>query len=74
MTVAITAMMSDVKIFCQINPLMISQLFVTVAPSAGINALIKIIINGMITSIKETSENGISKTQLRLPDEERNTL
>jgi hypothetical protein len=67
-------MMNDVRIFCQINPSMISQLFVTVAPSAGINALTKIIISGMITNTKETSVNGISKTQLRLPGEERNTL
>jgi hypothetical protein len=40
------------------------QLSDTLAPSAGIKALIKIIANGIITNNNETIANGISKTQL----------
>jgi hypothetical protein len=60
------AMMKEVRIFCQINPLMMAQLSAIVAPLVGRKALIKIINKGIITKSKETKAKGIKSIQFLL--------
>jgi hypothetical protein len=64
--VVMMAIIKEERILPQIKSLIMAQLSPTVASSAGRKALMKIINKGMITKIKETIRNGISKTQFLL--------
>jgi hypothetical protein len=65
--VVIKATKADIKIFCQIKPLINIQLSETEsAPLAFIKAFIKIIIKGIINNNKVIIANGINRTQFHL--------
>jgi hypothetical protein len=61
------AINSEIKIFSHMNPLITAQLSATVAPLTGMNAFTKIIINGMMTNIKDNKTKGINITLVLLP-------